>query len=139
MADSMTSEQRSWNMSRIRGKNTKPELCLRSLLHSSGYRFRLHHPGLPGRPDIVLPKYKTAIFVHGCFWHRHEDCKYSTMPKTRLEFWTAKFDGTVARDEEKTTLLRSSGWNVITVWECELKDGPEAVLREVSRRLEEVA
>lgn len=123
-------------MSRIRGKNTKPELQLRSLLHASGLRFRLHHPGLPGRPDIVLPKYKTAIFVHGCFWHRHADCPYATTPKTRPEFWAAKFEATVARDAEKSGLLRSSGWRVITVWECELKKDAESVLNTVLKRLE---
>jgi len=136
MTDVMSSEQRSRNMSRIRGKDTKPELHLRSLLHASGFRFRVHHSGLPGRPDIVLPKYKTVIFVHGCFWHRHEGCRYTTTPKTRPDFWAAKFEATLIRDAKKSDQLRSAGWQVVTIWECELKKNPEAVVRHLCQKLE---
>jgi len=136
MTDVMSSEQRSRNMSRIRGKDTKPELHLRSLLHASGFRFRVHHSGLPGRPDIVLPKYKTVIFVHGCFWHRHEGCRYTTTPKTRPDFWAAKFEATLIRDAKKSDQLRSAGWQVVTVWECELKENPEAVVKHLRQKLE---
>lgn len=111
-------------MSQIRGKDTKPEILLRSLLHRRGFRFRLHAPGLPGKPDIVLPKYRTVIFVHGCFWHRHEGCSNATMPKTRTDFWTEKFRRTVERDQEKQAQLERAGWRVLTVWECELKSNP---------------
>lgn len=122
-------ETRSYNMSRIRGKDTKPEMKLRSLLHGEGYRFRLHDPRLPGKPDIVLPKYRTAIFVNGCFWHRHEGCRYCSTPRTREEFWKKKFSETVLRDKKKTEQLEESGWRALTIWECELKDEPQSVLR----------
>lgn len=124
MTDRISKKHRSWNMSRIRGKHTTPELTLRSLLHRAGFRFRLHVPGLPGKPDIVLPKYRTVIFVHGCFWHRHEGCSNATTPKTRRQFWQEKFDRTVERDREKQAQLESAGWRVLTVWECELKTNP---------------
>lgn len=133
--DSLSPEHRSWNMSRIRGTNTKPELQLRSLLHRAGYRFRLHDKRLPGRPDIVLPKYRAAIFVHGCFWHRHEGCPKTTTPSTRREFWQEKFRRTVERDRQKAAEIEASGWDVITVWECELETSPETVLRDVTRQL----
>src|SRR5690606_35425287 len=99
MADIITQERRSWNMSRIKGRNTAPEMRLRSLLHRAGFRFRLHAKELPGRPDIVLPKYRTVIFVHGCFWHRHVGCRNATVPSTRTEFWQTKFAANVSRDE----------------------------------------
>lgn len=102
--------------------NTKPELIVRSLLHSFGLRFRLHRKSLPGSPDIVLSKHHTAIFVHGCFWHRHPGCKYATTPKTRQEFWIPKFEGNVARDARKEAQLQELGWRVLIVWECETKD-----------------
>lgn len=121
-------ETRSYNMSRIRGKNTKPEMKLRSLLHGEGYRFRLHDPRLPGKPDIVLPKYRTAIFVNGCFWHRHEGCRYCSTPRTREEFWKKKFSETVLRDKKKIQQLEESGWKALIIWECELKDDPQSVL-----------
>ena len=116
------SEQRSRNMSAIKSKNTKPEIAVRRLLHSMGYRFRLHRKDLPGSPDIVLPKYKTVIFVHGCFWHRHENCKYASTPKTRQEFWEAKFRENINRDKLNQENLSSKGWKIIIVWECEIKD-----------------
>ena len=116
------SEQRSRNMSAIKSKNTKPEIAVRKLLHSMGYRFRLHRKDLPGSPDIVLPKYKTVIFVHGCFWHRHENCKYASTPKTRKEFWESKFKANVKRDKEIEEKIKNIGWQSSVIWECELKD-----------------
>ena len=116
------SEQRSRNMSAIKSKNTKPEIAVRKLLHSMGYRFRLHRKDLPGSPDIVLPKYKTVIFVHGCFWHRHKDCKYATTPKTREEFWNNKFRSNVERDLEVQENIKNIEWRSVVIWECETKD-----------------
>ena len=116
------SEQRSRNMSAIKSKNTKPEIVVRKLLHSMGYRFRLHRKDLPGSPDIVLPKYKTVIFVHGCFWHRHENCKYSSTPKTRKKFWESKFEVNVKRDLEIQEKIKNIEWRSIVIWECETKD-----------------
>ena len=119
MSDVHTPEQRSRNMAAIKGKDTKPEVRVRSLLHSLGYRFRLHRKDLPGKPDIVLPKYRTAIFVHGCFWHSH-DCRWGrVVPKTRPDFWAGKRQGTLDRDARNVQLLKSAGWRVITVWECQ--------------------
>ena len=116
------SEQRSRNMSAIKSKNTKPEIAVRKLLHSMGYRFRLHRKDLPGSPDIVLPKYKTVIFVHGCFWHRHENCKYASTPKTRKEFWNKKFNDNILRDKKNLEILSSLGWKIIIIWECEIRN-----------------
>lgn len=122
MTDHLTKEKRSWNMSRIRSKDTKPEIIVRSLLHHLGYRFRLHSKKLPGKPDIVLTKYKTVIFVHGCFWHRHKDCSRATMPKSNQEYWNAKFERNVQRFKEVSEQIKSLGWKVTVVWECEVKD-----------------
>ena len=116
------SEQRSRNMSAIKSKNTKPEIKVRKVLHSMGYRFRLHSKDLPGSPDIVLPKYKTVIFVHGCFWHRHENCKYASTPKTRQEFWNKKFNDNILRDKKNLEILSSLGWKIIIIWECEIRN-----------------
>ena len=116
------SEQRSRNMSAIKSKNTKPEIAVRRLLHSMGYRFRLHRKDLPGSPDIVLPKYKTVIFVHGCFWHRHENCKYATTPKTREEFWNNKFRSNIERDLEIHEKIKNLNWRSVVIWECETKN-----------------
>ena len=138
MVDRITKEHRSWNMSRIKGSDTKPEKILRSALHRAGFRFRLHHPKLPGRPDIVLPKYNAVVFVHGCYWHRHAGCPNATTPKTRTEFWQAKFDGTVERDRRNVDELTRLGWHVITVWECELEKNPDDVLRDIGKRLREI-
>lgn len=135
MADTISKERRSWNMSRIKGKNTTPELMLRSLLHKAGYRFRLHDAKLPGRPDIVLKKYKTVIFVNGCYWHRHQGCSKATTPKTRTTFWLDKFAATVERDKCKHAELEEMGWNVVIVWECELKANPMKILGEICRSL----
>ena len=109
-------------MSRIRGRDTRPEKLVRSLLHRLGFRFSLKRRDLPGRPDIVLPRHKTVVFVHGCFWHRHAGCRNSVLPKTRPEFWLAKLDGNVARDRRNVAALKRLGWKVLTVWECELAD-----------------
>jgi len=116
------SEQRSRNMSAIISKNTKPEIKVRKILHSMGYRFRLHSKDLPGSPDIVLPKYKTVIFVHGCFWHRHENCKYASTPKTRKEFWNKKFTENKKRDSEIQEKIKILDWRSVVIWECETKN-----------------
>ncbi|WP_176593116.1 very short patch repair endonuclease [Sphingobium sp. EM0848] len=121
MVDRITPEARSANMSRVRNKNTKPELLVRSVLHRAGYRFRLHLDDLAGSPDIVLPKYQTAIFVHGCFWHGHEGCRRSKLPATRIEFWRAKIERNKERDLTAKQELTVLGFKVVTLWECELK------------------
>lgn len=121
-------------MSRIPSKHTAPEVLVRSILHRLGYRFRLHRKDLAGKPDIVLPKYRTAIFVNGCFWHRHRACKYAYTPKTNLAFWQDKFRQNVARDENNRKLLESQGWNVLYIWECELSD-QEKLSRRLNRAL----
>ncbi len=119
MVDHLTREKRSWNMSRIRSKNTKPEIIVRSLLHRMGYRFRLHQKDLPGKPDIVLTKYKTVIFVNGCFWHRHKGCKRCTTPSTNKDYWLKKFERNIANDRMYKKAIKKDGWKVIIVWECE--------------------
>ncbi|MGC4250570.1 MAG: very short patch repair endonuclease [Sphingobium sp.] len=121
MADRITPEARSANMSRVPNKNTKPELKVRSTLHRAGYRFRLHGRTLPGSPDIVLPKYRTAIFVHGCFWHGHEGCRRSKLPATRTDFWAAKISRNKERDCDAEQELIALGYHVVTLWECELR------------------
>ena len=108
-------------MSRIKNRDTKPEIMVRSVLHRKGYRFRLHRKDLPGNPDIVLPRYNTIIFVHGCFWHRHIGCKFAYNPKSRIEFWQAKFENNVRRDAQAQERLTDLGWNVHTIWECQTK------------------
>jgi len=118
--DTISKEHRSWNMSRIRSKDTKPEKIVRSLLHRMGYRFRLHVKDLPGKPDIVLPKYKTVIFVHGCFWHRHPKCKYAYTPKSRIKFWDKKFSDNIARFKIVKKKLEDFQWKVAIIWECEI-------------------
>lgn len=120
--DRLSKQHRSWNMGRIRFTNTAPEMRVRSVLHRLGYRFRLHFKGLPGRPDIVLPKWRHVIFVHGCFWHRHASCKLCYTPKTRTDFWTAKFEGTKRRDRAAESALLDMGWRVTIIWECEIAD-----------------
>ena len=135
MVDRLTKEKRSWNMSRIRDKDTKPELVVRSLLHRMGYRFRLHRKDLPGKPDIVLPKHKTVVFVHGCFWHRHKGCKYAYQPKSRVDFWQKKFKGNVKRDKKIHSELRKLDWKVIVIWECETCDGTR-LLKQITRSID---
>ena len=118
--DNLTKAKRSWNMSRIRSKDTKPEILVRSKLHRLGYRFRLHAEDLPGKPDIVLKKYNSAIFVNGCFWHRHQGCKYAYNPKTREKFWNQKFVQNIKRQEDVQKQLKKLGWKVLVIWECEV-------------------
>lgn len=120
--DRIDKKRRSWNMGRIKGRDTAPEVQVRSILHRAGYRFRLHRKDLPGRPDIVLSKHQTVVFVHGCFWHRHRGCPNCSTPKSNAEFWEAKFSGNIKRDKQNIAKLEKSGWHVIVVWECELRD-----------------
>lgn len=119
--DTISPERRSEVMSRIRGKDTKPEMLVRRHLHAIGFRYRLHDSKLPGHPDIVLPKWNTVIFVNGCFWHRHEGCKLASTPKSNVEFWESKFRRNVERDKKEREELEKAGWRVIVVWECEAK------------------
>ena len=121
MTDVHEPEVRSYNMSRIRSKDTKPELIVRKYLFNNGYRYRLHVANLPGKPDIVFPKYKTVIFVNGCFWHYHKGCPYFVLPKTRTEWWLQKIKTTAARDKAAEITLQVMGWKVLFIWECELK------------------
>lgn len=121
VADVHDKATRSYNMSRIKGKNTKPEMLVRRFLHANGFRYKLHDKTLPGKPDIVLPKYKTVIFIHGCFWHGHEGCKYYVVPKTRTEWWLNKINGNVANDKKAFKALNEAGWKIIELWECDLK------------------
>jgi len=123
MAGVHNKNTRSYNMSRIKAQHTKPELLVRKFLHSNGFRYSLHNKKLPGKPDIVLTKYKTVIFIHGCFWHGHKNCKYFVVPKTRTKFWLNKIATNKANDEKAVKALRKDGWKVITVWECKLKQG----------------
>ena len=121
MTDTLTTEKRSYLMSKIKGKDTKPEMIVRRYLHSHGFRYRLHVKSLPGSPDIVLKKYRTAIFINGCFWHGHENCLFSRLPKTRTEWWKIKISKNIKRDKEKCILLHNLGWHTMTVWSCQLK------------------
>lgn len=118
--DHLTKEQRSWNMSRVHGKDTKPEMIVRSFLHRKGFRFRLHVRELPGCPDIVLPKYKTVIEVRGCFWHRHPGCKKATIPASNRTFWCDKLQQNAVRDAKNDSALTGLGWRIIVIWECQL-------------------
>ena len=122
MADVHSKEVRSYNMSKIKGKDTKPEMLVRKFLFANGFRYRLHDKKLPGKPDIVLPKYKTVIFVHGCFWHGHEECKYYVIPKTRTEWWLNKINHNIENDQKANIILQSENWKVLTIWECDLKN-----------------
>ncbi|HLG33872.1 MAG TPA: very short patch repair endonuclease [Bacteroidia bacterium] len=121
MADVHTKAQRSYNMSRIKGKNTKPEILVRKFLYSKGFRFRIHDKKLPGKPDIVLQKYKTVIFVHGCFWHGHKNCKYAKLPETRKVFWKKKIERNRELDKLNKQKLRKEKLNVIEIWQCQMK------------------
>lgn len=121
MADIHSKEIRSYNMSRIRGKNTKPEILVRKFLFSRGFRYRLNVKGLPGKPDLALKKYKTVIFINGCFWHGHDNCKYFVLPKTRTDWWKNKIEQTKKRDYFNKKALAEMGWNVLSIWECQLK------------------
>lgn len=121
MVDIVDAETRSRMMAGIKGKNTRPELALRRALHARGFRYRLHSKKAQGRPDLVLPKYRAVVFVHGCFWHRHLRCRYATNPKSRAEFWEVKFAANVARDNAVRAALLEAGWRVATIWECALR------------------
>lgn len=134
MTDTISKEHRSWNMSRIKGKNTKPEVTVRSLLHKMGYRFRLNRKDLPGKPDIVLPKYNTVIFIHGCFWHQHKNCSRSNIPKTNDKYWIPKLEKNILRDKQVIKNLRKLNWNVFVLWECEIKN-IKKIKREINRIL----
>ena len=137
MADKLSSTQRKYCMSRIRGKNTKPEILVRKGLHARGFRFRLHNKKLPGSPDLVLPKYGVAIMVNGCFWHGHKGCRYATKPKTNVEVWETKSARNRHRDEVTNAHLEALGWHVITVWECELR-GKSIVASRLDALAEEI-
>lgn len=120
--DRLTPEKRSWNMSRIRSKDTKPEITVRKWLYNNGYRYRIHYEKIPGKPDIVFPGKKTVIFIHGCFWHRHPGCKYAYTPKSNINRWQKKFDDNVKRDRTVRKQLENLGWKIIVIWECQVKD-----------------
>ncbi|WP_272974535.1 very short patch repair endonuclease [Alcanivorax jadensis] len=135
MADIVDPATRSRMMAGIRGKNTRPELLIRSALHKAGFRFRLHDRRLAGVPDIVLPKYEAVIFVNGCFWHRHSGCRYASTPSTRPEFWRVKFEENIQRDERNRRLLLDAGWRVFTIWECCLRHSPVIMIDELIRLL----
>jgi DNA mismatch endonuclease, patch repair protein len=134
MTDRLTREHRSWNMSRIRGKDTNPERVIRSLLHRAGLRFSLHTK-LPGKPDIVLPKHSAVVMVHGCFWHRHQGCRMAYTPKSNVGFWIEKFRQNVARDEAAKKQLRRMGWRVYTVWECQIERDPDSAANRLLRQI----
>jgi len=129
VTDTVSKGRRSWNMSRIKSGDTKPELFVRSLLHRHGFRFRLHVKNLPGKPDIVLPKYHAVIFVHGCFWHRHPGCKNASTPKQNAVFWQEKFRTNVARDKQVLAQLRELGWHTHVIWECECGEVTERIMK----------
>ncbi len=139
MTDTLSPAQRSWVMSRIRGQHTKPEMVLRSALHRLGFRYTLGNRHLPGSPDLVLRRYRAVVFVHGCFWHHHRDCKSAKIPKTNSEYWSAKFQRNVARDERNRLALREQGWKVVVVWECELYRDTLATVERVVAALAEKA
>jgi DNA mismatch endonuclease (patch repair protein) len=122
VADNITPQIRSSIMSRVKGRNTKPERTVRKLLHAMGYRFRLHRKDLPGKPDIVLPKYQSVIFVHGCFWHGHEGCKRAARPTSNIEFWNSKLDSNIKRDAEAQKNLKEQGWKYLVIWQCEMRN-----------------
>lgn len=129
--DIWSKEKRSNVMAKIRSKNTKPELTLRSNLHKLGYRFRIHRKDLPGNPDIVLPKYKTVIFVHGCFWHFHKNCKEGRIPNTNSELWEKKFERNITKDKTNQNECRNLGWKVIVIWECEIEKNLDQTLNKI--------
>lgn len=122
MVDNVSPEKRSSMMGRIRGRDTQPELLVRSYLHRAGLRFKINDRSLPGSPDLVFPRYRCVVFVHGCFWHRHQGCMFAAMPATRVEFWNSKFSANVARDEKANAALLGLGWRTFTIWECEVSN-----------------
>ena len=135
MTDHLTPEKRSWNMSRIKGKDTSIEFKVRKYLFKYGFRYRKNVKELPGKPDIVMPKYKTVIFIHGCFWHRHAGCKRATMPKSRVDYWETKFAKNVENDRTHKKMLEAAGWKVITVWECEINHKFEETIDNVIKQI----
>ena len=132
MTDIVSRERRSEMMAKIRARDTAPELMVRQIAHSMGLRFRLHRKDLPGCPDLIFPKYRLAVFVHGCFWHRHQGCRFASTPKSHVSFWEKKFKGNIARDKRNGRELRKLGWNVLVIWECEIRD-KENVIRSLHR------
>jgi DNA mismatch endonuclease (patch repair protein) len=138
MTDKLSPERRSRNMANIRATDTKPEMAVRRFVHGLGYRFRLHKTDLPGRPDLVFPSKRKVIFVHGCFWHQHADrsCKIVRRPKSGVEYWNAKLDRNVARDAAVKKALKSIGWTALTIWECQVRAGPETLERSVRKFLD---
>ena len=136
MADIVDAATRSRMMAGIRGKDTCPEVTLRRAMHARGFRYRLHARSMPGRPDLVFPRYRAAVFVHGCFWHRHEGCRYATSPATRPEFWAEKFATNVTRDRNNEERLRALGWRVAVVWECGLKQSADEMAEQLSAWLQ---
>ena len=137
MADHLSKEKRSWNMSQIHSKDTKIEVKVRKWLFSQGFRYRKNVKNLPGKPDIVLPKYKTVIFVHGCFWHRHPGCKDTTTPKTRTEFWQTKFDRNVENDKKHQAELEALGYKVVILWECEIEKQFDVTMKNLTNIITE--
>ena len=135
--DSLSPEKRSWNMSRIKSKDTKIEVKVRQYLFSKGFRFRKNDKRFPGKPDVVLPKYRTVIFVNGCFWHMHENCKQGRLPKSNVDFWRSKMERNASNDALHRNQLQDMGWNVITLWECELKQDFEKTMEKVTLSLKE--
>ena len=134
MTDVFSKEKRSWLMGRVKGRDTKPEILVRSFIHRMGYRFRIHRRDLPGNPDIVFPRHGKVIFVHGCFWHGHEGCPRSTRPTSNKRFWNEKLDGNIERDKRFRRALQRMGWKVFVVWQCETRE-PEKLLRKLERIL----
>ena len=137
MSDRITKEHRSWNMSRIKGKDTEIEVAVRKRLFSLGYRYRKNDRKLPGKPDIVFPKYKTVVFIHGCFWHMHSNCKIARIPKSNTDFWLAKLNHNIENDRKNKQLLEETGWKVITVWECEIKNDINVVTQKIIYALQQ--
>ncbi|MDY7587516.1 DNA mismatch endonuclease Vsr [Vibrio cholerae] len=129
MVDTLTPEERSERMSRVRARDTKPEMKLRRLIHGMGFRYRLHRRDLPGKPDLVFPGRRSIIFMHGCFWHRHEGCGLARLPKSKRAFWSAKLEANKERDQKNISTLEAAGWRVLVIWECQLRD--EGGVREV--------
>jgi len=139
MADKLTHEKRSWNMSRIRGKDTEIEVKVRKYLFSQGFRFRKNVSNMPGKPDIVLPKYKTVIFIHGCYWHRHAGCKNCTTPSTNREFWLDKFEKNIKNDSKHQQDLETAGWKVLILWECEIENDFDRLMSNLVAELRHTA
>lgn len=135
--DIWSKQKRSEVMSKIRGKNTKPELILRSQLFRQGFRFRIHQKDLPGKPDIVLPKYRTVIFVHGCFWHYHKDCREGRIPSTNSKFWNEKLQRNIAKDKANIKALRKDKWKVFVIWECEIEKQLEQTMKKLTTKIKQ--